>query len=498
MVVLLTLMAWAGTVQGTVFRDEDGDGVRDEGEVGLPGVVVSNQREVVVTDENGGYRLPVDGDAVIFLVKPDDYDVLTGADGLPRFYYVHRPTGSPRSFHPGVEPTGKLPKSVDFGLVPSENDDAYNVILWADPQPASEWEMQHVLRDGVEPLVGTDSRFMAVLGDIVHDRLDLLPEHSRGVGFVGVPVYHVVGNHDLNLDAIDDESSDETFERFFGPGWYSFDEGVVHFVVLDDVIWEGEDGYRGGLGDTQLEWLRADLARADPAKPLVLLSHIPLVSEAGRPIDDLGELMQAVSGFEQVYSFSGHTHTAWSRSLGKEDGWQGPGTFDQITCATLSGSWWSGPLDAEGIPDALQTDGTPNGWTVVEIDGTKVRWTFHAAGGDGSDQVRAYEPRLDPGSGGYLLMANVFYGSEYSKVAWRIDDGEWQPMERFTGLDPLAVDLFDGAGSLGKPWVEPSPTGHLWRAAAPADLPPGLHMFTAREVDRWGREHVDSTGFRVE
>lgn len=39
------------TAQGHVFEDLDGDGQRDSGEPGVPGVAVSNQREVVLTGE---------------------------------------------------------------------------------------------------------------------------------------------------------------------------------------------------------------------------------------------------------------------------------------------------------------------------------------------------------------------------------------------------------------------------------------------------------------
>ena len=45
-------------ISGTVFEDVNKNNIRDEGERGIAGVMVSNQREVILTDEDGNYRLP--------------------------------------------------------------------------------------------------------------------------------------------------------------------------------------------------------------------------------------------------------------------------------------------------------------------------------------------------------------------------------------------------------------------------------------------------------
>ena len=39
----------------------------------LPGVLVSNGREVVRTDDRGRYRLPMPGDGIVFVIKPPGY-----------------------------------------------------------------------------------------------------------------------------------------------------------------------------------------------------------------------------------------------------------------------------------------------------------------------------------------------------------------------------------------------------------------------------------------
>ena len=56
--------------RGSVFDDQNGNGVRDEGEPGLAGIAVSNQKEIVRTDTDGRWELPHDGDTVFFVIKP--------------------------------------------------------------------------------------------------------------------------------------------------------------------------------------------------------------------------------------------------------------------------------------------------------------------------------------------------------------------------------------------------------------------------------------------
>src|SRR5437762_13131564 len=79
--------------------------------------MVSNGRDVVLTDADGRWRLPVaDGDSV-FVIKPPYWTTPVGIGGVPLFSYLHRPQGSPRDIsyrHAGVAPTGALPAGIDF------------------------------------------------------------------------------------------------------------------------------------------------------------------------------------------------------------------------------------------------------------------------------------------------------------------------------------------------------------------------------------------------
>ena len=65
---------------------------------------------------------------------------------------------------------------------------------------------------------------------------------------------------------------DVYLERFgkgaTGGGWYSFDQGGVHFVSLNNVVNLKKNGL-GSLGPEQLEWLEGDLKGKSPSTPVV-------------------------------------------------------------------------------------------------------------------------------------------------------------------------------------------------------------------------------------
>jgi hypothetical protein len=129
---------------GIVFHDANGNRDFDDGEKPLAGIRVSNGREIVKTDENGRYELPVDDDTVLFVIKPRGWRTPISSHQLPRFYYVHKPQGSPDSKFAGVRPTGPLPKSVDFPLYPQEEPEEFKrSALRRPPAAGSEGSRLH-------------------------------------------------------------------------------------------------------------------------------------------------------------------------------------------------------------------------------------------------------------------------------------------------------------------------------------------------------------------
>ncbi len=115
--------------KGLVFHDANGNGKFDESEKPLAAIGVSNGRDVVVTDAAGRYEIPIDDDAVLFVIKPRGWRPPLSKMNLPKFYYVHKPAGSPKSQYAGVAPTGPLPESIDFPLAPQDEPDEFQAIF---------------------------------------------------------------------------------------------------------------------------------------------------------------------------------------------------------------------------------------------------------------------------------------------------------------------------------------------------------------------------------
>lgn len=105
-----------------------------------------------------------------------------------------------------------------------------------------------------------------------------------------IPVKSCIGNHDIW--GWDKEASRTTGRE---PGWgkaraidelglpnryYSFERAGWHFVALDSVRHDPEnpDGYLAFLDDEQYSWLEKDLAGLSSSTPVLLFSHIPILT----------------------------------------------------------------------------------------------------------------------------------------------------------------------------------------------------------------------------
>ncbi len=500
--------------RGVVFHDRNGNRVLDPGEPRMPNIRVSNGRQIVTTDSQGTYQLLVDDDTTLFVVKPRGWRTPVSNDQLPRFYYVHKPYGSPGLEYGGVAPTGALPSSVDFPLYPQQEPEQFKAVLFGDPQPRDQKEVDYIAHDVVEELIGTDASFGVTLGDIVFDDLSLFESQARMIALLGIPWYNVIGNHDINYDARHDHHSDETFERVFGPAYYSFDHGPVHFLVLDDVEWfvdegDGSGKYRGGLGADQMEFIRNDLAAIPEDQLVVLLMHIPLVD-----VHDRQELYRLIEKRPFCMSISAHRHVHQHHFITSEDGWMGPEPHHHVVNVTVSGSWWSGAQDERSIPHTMMADGAPNGYSIITFDGYKYRIEFKAAGRPADYQMSIHAPELaeaakQPQDDVYV---NVFNGSEKSEVAMRVGDGgQWQTMTRRPIEDPYYQRIFSAEAAIleklqsdnqnkQEPWLKltsPKFSTHLWHVKLPAGLKPGTHLLEVRTTDMHGREYHGRRVIRI-
>lgn len=178
-------------VTGIVYHDENGNGRKDRREQVLAGISVSNGVDVVQTNQQGKYTLPVGEDNIIFVIKPNGYRPPVNEYNQPQGYYIHKPHGSPESIYPGVVPTGPLPKFVDFGLVQQDESKEFTALVFGDPQAYNMDEIGYFAKGIVEELKGIENvAFGISLGDIVGDDLVLHQPYIESVAQVGVPWYN--------------------------------------------------------------------------------------------------------------------------------------------------------------------------------------------------------------------------------------------------------------------------------------------------------------------
>jgi hypothetical protein len=67
------------------------------------------------------------------------------------------------------------------------------------------------------------------------------------------------------------------YHHYFGPDYYSFNRGGVHFIGLNSVDISGPSHY-GHVDGVQLAWLARDLSHVSAETPIVTFEHIPMLS----------------------------------------------------------------------------------------------------------------------------------------------------------------------------------------------------------------------------
>lgn len=495
--------------RGYVYHDLNENGKKDNREPGLQNVLVSNGLDVVQTDEKGLYELPISEGKGIFVIKPSGFAVPLNANQLPQNYYWHKPQGSPITEVPSIHPTGVLPDKLNFALRAQVEDDKFDVLLFGDPQARGIKEVNYVSHDVVEECIGTNAALGITLGDIVADDPALFEEVSQSIAQIGIPWYYVFGNHDHNRDVTEDKDRDGTFKRIFGPSTYAFEYGQVSFIILRDIHYSEDGRYSSRFTEEQLAFAQGYLDHVPEEKLVVVVQHAPLIRTEGRE-----SLYRLLEKRPHTLSISGHTHTMNHIFVDEDMGWNGSKPHHHFINATVSGSWWCGLKDETGIPHATMNDGAPNGYTILNLDGSNYQLTFKAARRPVDYQLNIYLKDDVPQDnfGNTKVIVNVFSGSQRSIVEMKVAGREeWIPLDFTPMPDPynewmhslspfLDGRLEDGSRvdeALGYKMDKPHNSSHIWSANLPADLTTGTHHIMVRTTDMFGREWTGKRIFRV-
>jgi calcineurin-like phosphoesterase family protein/SdrD B-like protein len=255
----------AAEVSGVVFDDANRNGTQDTGERGIAGVAVSNQDAVVTTDANGAFRLAGPGTGVVFVSTPNAYRAVGP-------FWRPADTSRPLAFA-----LTRAPAGAEMTFIHASD-------THISPASLPRTQRLRTLVDSIGP------ELLLITGDLVRDALRV-PE-AEAVGYYELfakertafrtPVFTVPGNHE-NFGIERDTShvpvthplyGRAMYHHYFGPDYYSFTRGGVHFVGLNTVDID-DQRYYGHVDSLQLAWLERDLALVPANMPVVTFDHIP-------------------------------------------------------------------------------------------------------------------------------------------------------------------------------------------------------------------------------
>ena len=358
--------------------------VKDTNGKPISGAVVTNGEMCVQTDANGYYEMDINLEETkfVYVSIPSGYKAKNNANGLPQFYYTV--TSSDRKL-------GYC--SANFTFEPISGDpNRYTLLIGADLQPrakTTEYDRiafhsldvaEDFYRDIREKGASITDRevYGMILGDIVHENMSLFANYITGVKSLNFQMFNVIGNHDHDYSASTDVEAARKFEEYFGPSYYSFNIGKLHYVVLDNIIMAVENGkvqkngYAYGLTDREWAWLKNDLKYVDKSTTLMVASHCPMFKKdsASTEFQDQSEhgsdYANLLKQYSKVHAWAGHTHRSffynYSSSL-----FSSLKNIEVHTLARSTGELWTNEYNAYG---------TPRGYTVVEVDGDDVSWYF--------------------------------------------------------------------------------------------------------------------------
>jgi hypothetical protein len=414
----------------------------------VPSVQLTDGETMVSTDQNGNYSFTAQGEYVYYSL-PTGYESPV-INGVPVFY---------KKINPELKN-----EVVDFTIHKSAKSQIRHAfILWADPQVLDLEEFDQ-LKEVVADVNKTIATFPSNIplhalsaGDNVFDRLNFFDQYKQVISQIKLPFYQAIGNHDMDYNNRSDELSAKSFSEAFGPAYYSFNVGKIHYVVLKDVFYYGFSyRYIGYIPEKQLLWLEKDLRTVRPGSTVIVTLHIPTIyGDSEKPDNFASEMSNSVMNRQALYKIlapynthilAGHSHTQWYTQVNQ--------AIAEHVHAAACGAWWQGEVC---------TDGSPKGYTVYEVNGDSLSWYFKGVGTDKRDQFKTYITGTDKAFPDYFLV-NVYNYDPLWKVCWYENDVLKGEMQRYWGQDPLAAQLYQPGKNKKHAWLSAGPTHHLFRA----------------------------------
>ncbi len=263
-------------ITGKVFLDLNGNNLPDPEEMGIEGVVVTNGEDFKRTDAEGNFRLSSTRAMNIWISSPQGYQPV-------------------KSFFLPVESSRT---EYHFGLIPAEEgkQDTVRVAFTSDLHLSDDPSVLSQVETVIEAIRSSQPHAVFILGDLNSEANSaealraerIFNEVNQFREKLLVPSYCALGNHDIFGWSAEGDSPSKNplfgklmYEKLMGPRFYSLNIAGFHLIVLDVLggkklpdRWD----YFGWLDEKQQKWLQEDLSSLSHETPLIMLTHIPLVS----------------------------------------------------------------------------------------------------------------------------------------------------------------------------------------------------------------------------
>jgi len=433
---------------------------------GIENVVVTDGETFATTNNKGVFSMVINSESkFVYISTPSGYNSQV-ENGVVKYYLPLQGSG----------------KNYNFNLHKSNTDaKRYGLVVISDPQIWAEKEFAKLsisMQDIKETVnsYNNDRPFFGICcGDIVSSNHSFYPRYNEIIESSDITFRNVMGNHDMTNFGRSFETSLSNYESMYGPAYYSYNIGDIHYVVLDNNFYVGRDWYYiGYLPEKQLKWLEKDLKYLKEGSTVILMMHIPSTctekdrkefryeNSASTMINHRG-LYDILKPYN-VHIFSGHTHTPFNTQITQN-------LYEHVMPG-LSGAWWQGPYC---------TDGAPNGYEVFEVNGSELKWYYKSTDYPKEYQLKVFSGDDYPDFKGYVV-ANVWNSDASWKVELYVNGKCIREMERFSAYDPRVKEFYSNTEKLDHKWIYPSLSDHFYRAP----LSEAAKNIEVRATDRFG------------
>lgn len=370
---------------------------------GIPGVSVSDGKNVVQTSENGFYYILSDRKyGYVFISVPSCYRAAMNRS-IPMFF--RKITSDVTNYE------------IRSFVLEKEENTRHRIVVYTDVHMANRTEDKAQLTSGLKKDLASEFErakaegipvYAMTLGDLTWDQWwysnKMEPKDYRALmADVEIPTYNLLGNHDNDPYVADNFASEDKWRSYIGPTFYSFNIGNIHYIQLDNTIFNNKGASQGTVGDLtdytegftedEFTWLKADLSYVPKTTPVVIGMHIqysnrPRVSANGgntfsqaMPSDQSARLLDLLSGYN-VQFLTGHTHIRYTNFISDN-------LMEQNVGAVCGTWWWCGYYSSHRTN--MCRDGVPDGYEVIDYDGTSMTCYYKGIGRDRNYQFRAYD-----------------------------------------------------------------------------------------------------------